>query len=72
MTPEEVEQAIATARDNRSTYLSFKGQKISILPESIGNCINLTGLDLEDNQLTTLPDSISNLTNLTLLRLSKN
>jgi leucine-rich repeat protein SHOC2 len=72
MTPEEVEQAIATARDNRSTYLSFKGQKISILPESIGNCINLTGLDLEDNQLTTLPDSISNLTNLTLIELSDN
>jgi leucine-rich repeat protein SHOC2 len=72
MTPEEVEQAIATARDNRSTDLSLAWESISILPDSIGDLINLTGLDLRGNELTNLPDKIGNLTNLSWLDLSGN
>jgi leucine-rich repeat protein SHOC2 len=72
MTPEEVEQAISTARDNQSTDLSFAWERISILPDSIGDLINLTGLDLRGNELTHLPDSIGKITNLIWLNLSDN
>jgi leucine-rich repeat protein SHOC2 len=72
MTQEEVEQAISTARDNRSTDLSIGRKEIHILPESIGDLINLTTLALWNNQLTSLPDSIGNLTNLTTLAVHNN
>jgi leucine-rich repeat protein SHOC2 len=72
LTPEEVDRAIATARDNRSTDLSIGRKEIYILPESIGDLINLTTLALWNNQLTSLPDSIGNLTNLTTLAIHNN
>jgi internalin A len=72
MTPEEVEQAIANARDNQSTDLSFEWEKISILPDSIGDLFNLIALNLNGNELTNLPDSIGNPTNLSWLCLSLN
>jgi leucine-rich repeat protein SHOC2 len=80
MTSEEVEQAIATAKDNRwrslspgeSTDLSIGRKEIYILPESIGDLINLTTLALPNNQLINLPDSIGNLTNLTTLAVPNN
>uniref|UniRef100_UPI0037C10998 DUF6745 domain-containing protein n=1 Tax=Chamaesiphon sp. VAR_69_metabat_338 TaxID=2964704 RepID=UPI0037C10998 len=40
---------------------------LTSLPESIGNLINLTHLNLEGNLLTRLPESIGNLVNLTHL-----
>ncbi len=65
MTSEEVEQAIATARDNRSTHLSFRLQKIEVMPESIGNHLNnLTALDMSHNKLISIPNSIGNLNRL--------
>jgi Leucine-rich repeat (LRR) protein len=72
MIPEEVEQAITTAKDNRATVLSFKHRNVFFLPDSIGNLTNLTELDLTSNRLTSIPQSIRNLTNLTELDLSNN
>ncbi len=46
--------------------------KLTELPDSIGNLTNLTELYCYENQLTELPDSISNLINLTELCCSSN
>jgi len=46
--------------------------KLSTLPESIGNLFSLKELDLANNQLTTLPESISNLKSLQTLNLGRN
>jgi len=48
------------------------GDKISVLPESIGRLSNLTDLNLSSNRLTTLPESIGKLSNLTNLNLFNN
>ena len=45
---------------------------LTSLPESIGNLVNLTRLDLYNNTLVSLPESISNLKNLTSLLLQSN
>ena len=50
-----------------STIISFPSS-----PDSIGNLVNLTALDLGANVLTALPDSIGNLTSLTTLYLGYN
>ena len=46
--------------------------KLTTLPESIGNLKSLQKLDLDWNELTTLPESIWNLKSLEILILSKN
>ena len=69
---EELEEIIEKARIDRITRLYLGSSKITKLPESIGNLLNLTHLNLRDNQLVDLPRGICNLLNLTYLNLSKN
>jgi Leucine-rich repeat (LRR) protein len=52
--------------------LNASDQGLQTLPESIGNLVNLTSLELSWNRLQTLPESIGNLGNLTELRLDFN
>jgi Leucine-rich repeat (LRR) protein len=52
--------------------LDLSHNNLSVLPECIGNFINLQELNLYSNQLTTLPSSIDKLTNLQRLGLSLN
>jgi Leucine-rich repeat (LRR) protein len=52
--------------------LNIDENKLTELPDSIGNLTNLTNLSIYMNQLTSLPDSIGNLTNLTRLWLYDN
>ena len=54
----------------KKLYLYYN--RLTKLPESIGNLTNLEILWLEHNYLTKLPESIGNLTNLEALRLSYN
>ena len=68
----ELNKIIQQARLNRSKSLYLQNCRISSLPESIGNLVNLTHLYLPGNQLTGLPESIGNLVNLTHLYLSAN
>ena len=46
--------------------------ELRVLPDSIGNLINLKSLDLGNNELTVLPDSLGNLTELKSLYLASN
>ena len=46
-----------------TTILNCQG-KLTELPDTIGNCINLQTLYCSNNQLTKLPESIGNCINL--------
>jgi Leucine-rich repeat (LRR) protein len=52
--------------------ISLDDNQLTLLPESIGNLINLQAIILDDNQLTSLPESIGNLTNLKHIILYEN
>ena len=39
---------------SKNTTMNLRGERLSVLPESIGNLTNLTGLNLSHNQLTYL------------------
>ncbi|HKZ40039.1 MAG TPA: hypothetical protein VJ044_03705 [Candidatus Hodarchaeales archaeon] len=52
--------------------LDLRGSKLAVLPETIGNFINLHELFLDDNKLVHLPDSIENLTSLRQFHLFDN
>jgi internalin A len=65
MVSQQVLDLIAAARTDRATKLDLSGQKLTELPDSIGELDLLLELDLSNNQLTCLPDSIGNLTKLT-------
>ncbi len=52
--------------------LDLGRNRLTSLPESIGNLTSLTNLDLSRNYLTSLPESIGNLTSLTNLNLFNN
>lgn len=59
-------------KEYNGKMLKLGGEKITSLPEGIGNLTNLVELVLVHNQLTSLPDSIGNLTNLKELHLNNN
>jgi Leucine-rich repeat (LRR) protein len=54
------------------TELCLTHNRLTALPEAIGQLTGLETLRLDNNQLTALPDSIVGLTNLTYLRLDNN
>ena len=54
------------------TELYLCDNRLTVVPEFIGNLTLLTELILECNQLTEIPESIVNLTNLTYLDLRRN
>jgi Leucine-rich repeat (LRR) protein len=58
--------------DTNTKGLNYYDKKISKLPESIGNLVNLQYLHLHNNQLTALPESISKLVSLEYLYLHNN
>ncbi|MEO7841588.1 MAG: leucine-rich repeat domain-containing protein [Anaerolineales bacterium] len=77
----EAEEKIEEALKSGATELDLRGMKLTELPESIGQLIQLLKLNLgwdyskekeEINQLTTLPESLGQLTQLTELNLSNN
>lgn len=45
-------------------YLNLMGNKLVLLPDSIGNLKSLYRLGLKDNVLVSLPDSLGGLTGL--------
>jgi len=53
-------------------FLEIRQAKLSILPETLGNLINLTSLVLKGNSLASLPNAINNLKKLKLLDVSMN
>jgi Leucine-rich repeat (LRR) protein len=65
---EELEEIIERARIDRVKRLYLGSSKITKLPESIGDLLNLTHLNLRDNQLVDLPISICSLQNLKYLK----
>jgi len=51
---------------------AYASPSLATLPESIGDLINLTGLNLRNNGISTVPESIGSLTNLTSIDLAIN
>src|ERR1035437_3029729 len=70
------EQKIEEVRQWQATSFYFcanaPGNRLSELPDSIGQLTQLKHLDLSGNDITTLPDSIGNLSNLESLYLDSN
>jgi len=73
---EKAQQKIQAALRSGASYLdlSYAGQdeKLTKIPESIGELTRLNRLDLSFNQLTELPESIGKLTQLQTLKLNDN
>jgi leucine-rich repeat protein SHOC2 len=66
-------QIIEQARLYQSSSLYLSGQKLTSIPNSIGDITSLTGgVHLENNRLSKLPESIGNFTRLRWLYLSGN
>ena len=72
MDEKELNQIIEKKVKKNERSLHLVDQKLTSLPESIGNLINLRELHLSGNQLISLPESFGNLTNLIELDLSSN
>jgi Leucine-rich repeat (LRR) protein len=45
---------------DRVTGLNFGGNRLTQLPDTLGNCSQLESLNCCDNQLTFIPESIGN------------
>ena len=65
-------ESIINININNNDRLNLSNKNITILPESIGNLVDLMDLELYNNQITILPESIGNLTNLSALNLENN
>src|SRR5690606_27169663 len=52
--------------------LHVQGQNLEVLPQEIGQLINLEVLNLYENQFTSIPSEIGQLTNLISLRADEN
>jgi len=65
-------ERIERAKRYKATRLNLYNNKLSTLPEQIGQLTNLTKLNLHSNQLSTLPAEIGKLANLTTLNLKDN
>jgi internalin A len=68
----EAEHRIQDAVKSGVKTLSLFGLGLKSIPESIGQLVDLTGLDLSQNQLTALPKELCQLVNLMALDLSQN
>lgn len=64
--------AYCSMNDLHITTLSLRENKLTRLPESIGNLTTLTSLDLNLNRLIKIPESIGNLNQLVELDISQN
>ncbi len=69
---QEALQSGATELDLSQKYDAKDSEKLTELPESLGQLTQLQSLDLSGNQLTTLPESLGQLTQLQSLDLSGN
>jgi leucine-rich repeat protein SHOC2 len=56
----------------RGLVLILQDNRLIALPESLGNLLNLTDLDLRNNRLTSLPESLGQLQKLRYLDLRAN
>ncbi len=68
----ELAQIIEVARRDRVTELDLQSLELTIIPDSIGNLVDLTSLNLYGNNLTILPESIGSLSKLVELSLGNN
>ncbi|PZR05024.1 MAG: protein kinase [Archangium gephyra] len=62
----------AAALPPRLRWLILTDNRLTSLPEALGNCTRMQKLALAGNQLTSLPGSFTKLTSLELLRISAN
>ncbi len=60
------------AGDGYATALGLQGQKLSVLPECIGNLVSLQYLGLSSNEISSLPQSMGQLKLLEKLELQEN
>lgn len=67
-----IQSVPARAINKNLRWLILTNNKISSLPEDIGDCGRMQKLMLAGNDLTSLPESLSNCKNLGLLRISAN
>jgi Leucine-rich repeat (LRR) protein len=63
---------ILKAYTSQATSLNLSGMDLGVLPECIGQLVNLQELHLRSCKLETLPESFGNLVNLKILDLDKN
>lgn len=68
----QITTVTAKALPKKLRWLILTDNKITALPEALGDCIHLQKLALAGNALTTLPQSMDQLINLQLIRLSAN
>ncbi len=68
----QIKHVPANALPPKLRWLTLTNNRISSLPESLGDCSLLQKLMLAGNKLTSLPKSINQLANLQLLRISAN
>ena len=68
----KVERLVEIAAQSGTQTLDLSGNRLSVLPESLGNLTALTSLNLAGNELSVLPDWLGSLTALTTLDLKYN
>lgn len=68
----EIEELIEKIKIDGSNSFHFIGKQLKILPDSLGDLLNLKELFVTFNQLTAIPESLGNLVNLVLMALYNN